>query len=285
VELPGLSRPLEVSTAAVKLQEDRVDAEGQATMGELEISGSYRGRPAMKRPHRLALRVPSLTASDAAQLLAPTLERPRGFLSRTLRLSRGPVPGWLVDRHAEGTLEIGSLQLAGRTFEAVRLSFFWDGPVLEAPRFQARVAGGNLEGHLSMDFSGPSPDLKVAGRLESASWGGGRLEGDAVITTSGTGEDLYWNLRADGFFRTRAVPLVDELSTPALSGDWSLRWLRKRPKLQLSELRLADGQEVLTGQGTTTEDDRLLIDLSHGDRSLRLTGTLKPLRLEAAQAR
>jgi hypothetical protein len=285
VELPGLARPLEVSTAAVKLQEDRVDAEGQATVGKLEIRGSYRSRPSTKRPHRLVLRVPSLTASDAAELMAPTLERPRGFLSRTLRLSRGPVPEWLRDRHAEGTLEIGSLQLAGRTFEAVRLGFFWDGPVLEAPRFQARVAGGNLEGHLSMDFSGPSPDLKVAGRLESASWGGGRLEGDAIITTSGTGEDLYWNLRAEGSFRTRAVPLVEEPSIPALSGDWSLRWLRKQPMLQLSGLRLADGQEVLTGQGTTTEDDRLLIDLSHGDRSLRLTGTLKPLRLEAAQVR
>jgi len=211
------------------------------------------------------------------------LRRPRSFLSRTLRLSRGSVPEWLADRHAQGTVDIGALRVAGQLLESVRLSFFWDGPRLEVPRFHARVAGGDAEGYLVVDLSDPEPSFQVAGRLESASWRSGKLEGDATITTSGSGDDLYWNLRAEGFFRLRSALLAEETQIPVLSGNWSLRWLRMQPRLQLSELRLVDGAEVLTGEGTTTEDQRIEIDLSDADKRLHLAGTLKPLRLELAE--
>jgi hypothetical protein len=157
--------------------------------------------------------------------------------------------------------------------------------MLEAPHFQARVAGGNLEGHLSLDLSGPAPALRAAGRLASATWRRGRLDGDAVITTSGTGDELYWNLRAEGFFRARAVALSEDQPLQGLSGLWNLHWDRRRPKLELSDLRLADGQEVFTGHGATGEDDRLMIDLARGERRIRLAGTLKPMRLEAVENR
>ncbi len=286
VALPDLTRPLAVSSASVKLQGDGVEAEGiQAAAGDLEISGSYSYRPRTSRPHRLALRATKLDASQLEQLMAPALRRPRSFLSRTLRLTRDPAPAWLVDRHAQGTVEIGSLQVAGQLFESVRLSFFWDGTDLEAPHFEARVAGGAVEGHLALDLSGSEPSWRIAGRLESASWRGGKLEGDAVITTSGAGDDLYWNLRAEGFFRLRSAMLAEETPIPDLSGLWSLRWLRKQPRLQLSNLRLVDGAEVLTGEGTTTEDEHIEIGLSNADKRLHLAGTLKPLRLEVAENR
>ncbi|MFB3776227.1 MAG: AsmA family protein [Bryobacteraceae bacterium] len=285
VELPGLAQPLEVPTATVTLQDDRVDAEGEARAGELEVRGTYRGRPAGRRPHRLTLRLDKLTASAAEQLMAPTLARRRGFLSRTLHLSLGQLPEWLRNRHVEGTLDIGSLQLAGQTFEAVKLGFFWDGPVVEAPRFRARFSGGIVEGHLNLDLSGLTPMLRAAGRLDSATWRGGRLDGDAVIATSGTGDELYWNLRAEGSFRARAVELVEGRPVQGFTGLWSLRWERRRPKLELSDLRLADGQEVFIGYGATTEEDRLTINLARGDRRIHLAGTLKPLRLETAESR
>jgi hypothetical protein len=42
---------------------------------------------------------------------------------------------------------------------------------------------------------------------------------------------------------------------------------------------------VLTGQGTTTDDERLQIDLASGDRRIRLAGSLKPLIVETAESR
>ena len=195
------------------------------------------------------------------------------------------MPDWLRERHAQGTVEIGSLLLAGESFESVRLGFFWDGPKLDVARFQARVEGGTADGHLTADFRGSTPVYEVAGRLDSAAWKGGKLDGDGSVKTSGVGDDLYWNLRGEGFFRAQTVTLGPDLRLRALSGLWELQWNRQQPRLQLTDLRLVEGQDVLTGQGQTLEDEHLRIDLLSGERRMRLAGTLKPIRLEAVESR
>jgi hypothetical protein len=167
----------------------------------------------------------------------------------------------------------------------VRLRFFWDGPELDVVRFQAHVEGGEADGHLTADFRGPLPVYEIGGRLESASWKGGRLDGDGSVRTSGMGDDLYWNLRAEGYFRAQTITLGPDLRLRALSGSWGLQWNRQQPRLQLTDLRLVEGQDVFTGQGQTLEDERLRIDLLSGERRLRLAGTLKPIRLEVVESR
>jgi hypothetical protein len=286
VTLPGFAQPLELRTAEVKLQEERINVERiEATAGETEFRGEYVYRPEAARPHHISCRIPKLQASEIEKLLEPTLRRPQGFFSRTLGLRRVSVPDWLEARHAEGTVEIGSLLLAGESFESVRLRFFWDGPDLDVARFQAHVEGGEADGHLTADFRGPLPVYEIGGRLESASWRGGRLDGDGSVRTSGMGDDLYLNLRAEGYFRAQSVTLGQDVRVRAFSGSWDLQWDRKQPRLQLAGLRLADGEDVLTGQGQTLEDERLRIDLLSGERRLRLAGTLKPIRLEVVESR
>jgi hypothetical protein len=71
----------------------------------------------------------------------------------------------------------------------------------------------------------------------------------------------------------------------ALSGVWDLQWIRQRPRLKLTDLRLVEGQDVFTGQGQTLEDEHLRIDLLSGDRRMRFAGTLKPISLEAVESR
>jgi hypothetical protein len=182
-------------------------------------------------------------------------------------------------------VEIGALTLAGETFESVRLKFFWDGPVLDVPRFQARVEGGSVDGYLSADFRGPAPVYRVAARLDSADWRGGKLEGDGSLVTSGLEEDLFSNLRAEGWFRSLSPKLGENLDFRALSGAWDLRWERKQPRLQLTGLRLIAGQDTYTGQGASLEDQQLQIDFSQGEKRLRFTGSLKPIRLEPVENR
>ncbi len=286
LELQGLSDPLEIRSAVLTLQGDRIQARGiAAAAAGVEIRGQYDYRPGARRPHRVALRLASLRGSDIEKLMAPTLRPRRSFLSRTLRLPGAGVPDWLRERHAQGSLEIGSLAIAGELIESVRLDFFWDGPELDAPRFVARAAGGIAEGHLAVDLRGPEPSFRVAGKLESSAWKGGRLEGDAVINSTGVGEDLRRNLRAEGSFRAQSVRMGAETPVLSLAGAWSLLWERKGPSLQLSDLRFTDGDEVLTGQGTTTDDERLQIDLARGDRRIRLSGSLKPLAVSESEAR
>ncbi len=286
LELQGLSDPLEIRSAGLTLQGDRIQVRAiEAAAAGVEIRGQYDYRPGARRPNRVALRLASLRASDIEKLMAPTLRQRRSFLSRTLRLPGAGVPDWLQGRRVQGSLEIGSLEIAGELIESVRVNFFWDGPVLDAPRFIARAAGGIAEGNLAVDLRGPEPSYRVAGKLESSAWKGGRLEGDAVINTTGVGEALRRNLRAEGSFRAQSVRMGAEAPVLSLAGAWSLLWERKVPRLQLTGLRFTDGDEVLTGQGTTTDDERLRIDLVRGERRIRLAGSLKPLVVSEFEAR
>jgi hypothetical protein len=286
VSLPGLAQPLELQRAEVDLQGERIAVRMlEARAGGTEFRGEYRFNPKAARPHHLACRIPKLEASDLASLLAPALLRPQSFLSRTLRLGRVTVPDWMAARRAEGTVEIDSLGFAGETFEAASLRFFLDGPELDVPRFQARVKGGQAVGHFRASFGAGEPSYVLGGSLEGAAWRGGSLSGEGAIRTSGAGDDLYWNLSAEGSFRAQGVTLGQDLQARALSGAWGLRWDRKHPRLELNDLRFAEGEDVLTGQGLALDSSQLRIDLAQGDRRLRLAGTLDPIRLEVTERR
>ena len=286
VSLPGLAQPLELQRAEVDLQGERIAVRMlEARAGGTELRGEYRFNPKAARPHHLSCRIPKLEASELASLLAPALLRPQSFLSRTLRLGRVTVPDWMATRRAEGTVEIDSLGIAGETFEAATLRFFLDGPELDVPRFQARVNGGQAVGHFSASLGGGEPFYVLGGSLEGAAWRGGSLSGEGAIRTSGAGDDLYWNLNAEGSFRAQGVTLGQDLQARALSGAWGLRWDRKHPRLELNDLRFAEGDDVLTGQGLALDASQLRIDLTQGDKRLRLAGTLDPIRLEVIERR
>jgi hypothetical protein len=286
VSLPGLAQPLELQRAEIELQGGRIAVRMlEARAGGTELRGEYRFNPKAERPHHLACRIPKLDASELASLLAPTLFRPQSFLSRALRLGRVTVPDWLADRRAEGRIEIDSLAFAGETFEAASLRFFLDGPELDVPRFQARVKGGQAVGYFRASFGGSQPSYVLGGSLEGAAWRGGSLSGEGAIRTSGAGDDLYWNLSAEGSFRAQGVTLGQDLQARALSGAWGLRWDRQHPRLELNDLRLAEGDDVLTGQGLALDTGQLRIDLAQGERRLRLAGSLDPIRLEVTERR
>lgn len=286
VSLPGLAQPLELRRAEIELQGERIAVRMlEARAGGTELRGEYRYNPKAARPHHLVCRIPKLEASELASLLAPTLLRPQSFFSRALRLGRGAVPDWLAARRAEGTVEIDSLAFAGETFEPVSLRFFLDGPELDVPRFQARVKGGQAAGYFRASLAGGQPSYVLGGSLEGAAWKGGSLSGEGAIRTSGAGDDLYWNLSAEGSFRAQGVTLGQDLQARAMSGAWGLRWDRKHPRLELNDLRLAEGDDVLTGQGLALDTGQLRIDLAQGERRLRLAGSLDPIRLEVTERR
>lgn len=285
-DLAGLAAPVELRSAVFTVRGDRLHAEHvTAAAGGIEIEGSYDYRPGLPRPHRLVMRTEQLRAADLEGLLAPTLRPRRGFLSRTLRLGGAGVPEWLRQRRVLGSLQAGTLEIGGATLEAVRLDFFWDGAVIDVPRFVARASGGTAEGNLQVDLRGPEPAIQVAGRLEAAAWRGGRLSGDATISTRGFEEALRRNLRAEGTFRMQGVALTEDAPPVLITGAWTADWERRRPRVAISSLRWADTAGVLTGHGGTNDEDRLFIVLSGAERSLRLTGSLSPLVIAEAESR
>ena len=280
IPIEGLAAALHIDQAEVEILKDSLFARRMAgRFGEIRFQGQYQFQPGAPRPHRLDLRVEELSADALQSLLMPTLRRPRGLLARTFGLGRGRLPRWLADRRVSGNLSIRTLQLAGETFESVRLKYFWDGAEVDVPAFQGRVRGGSLSGYLQVDLRGAVPAFLVAGRLEDARWREGHLRGEAVLRASGLGEDAYRSLAAEGVFHAQSVILAEQQPRRTLWGAWALRWDRNQPRLDLLDLRLAEGQDVLVGQGATGDDEQLQIELARGDKHLRLSGPLRSLQL------
>ncbi len=285
--LDGLSDPVRIAAANVSIQKDGgVRASGiEAASGGLEFRGEYVFQPGASRPERIAGRVARARLSDVDRLLGPTLHRPRGLLSRTLRLDRGALPDWLAARRLHGSLEIGELEIAGETIESLQLDFYWDGASIDVPRYSARALGGELDGYLSLDLRAADPSLRVAGRLETPRWRGGSLVGEGVLAASGSAETIRRNLRAEGQFRLHNASLGPGAPIPQLAGDWNLFWEKGVPRLRLDALRLTEGDEVFTGQGGAIALDRLEAGLALGDRRVRLSGALRPLSLSRSEGR
>jgi hypothetical protein len=284
--LEGFAEPVRIAHAEVAVQGEQVRvSDVEAAAGGLEIRGEYVRQPAARRPDQVAIRIPRATLGEVERLLGPALRRPRGLLSRTLRLERGTVPEWLGARRAQGTLEIGALETAGVTAESVRLSFYWDGAAVDVPRYAARVAGGELEGYFTVNLGGAEASLRLSGRLENGNWRGGRLSADGTLTASGSGEAFYRSLRSEGTFRVQNAAVGAGAQFPLAAGTWALSWEKTAPRVQLSGVRVVDDDGVYTGHGGSAGADKLELELSRGERRLRLAGTLKPLELVRAGER
>jgi hypothetical protein len=280
VAVDGLAVPLAVEEAAVKLDGERVSVtDVKAALGEMAIQGDYRLQPGARYPHRIHCRVERLRAGELERLFLPTLQRQAGLLSRALAFGRSPLPDWLRARKAEGTLDIGNLELQGLDFESVRARWFWDGARLEFTRVSARTAQGRIDGHLSIGMAGREPAYDIGVAVESVEWRGGTLGGDARLNTSGFGEELLRRVRAEGTFQGRSVALSPDTELPFVSGCYSLSWSGKTPSVELDCLRVGVGADVLTGHAVTRDDGRISIELSGGAHPLRLAGSLSPIEL------
>lgn len=279
-EAPGIAVPLEVKYARASLREGSATVDhilGHA--GPLEFQGQYRYLEKAARPHQVQLWIPKLAAAELERIFQPALLRREGLLARTLRLGRARVPVWLAERHAEGALEIGSLTLGDLDLRKVRARLRWDAAEAEISDIEGRLADGLLTGRLSVDLSRASPAYRLAARLRSAAWSGGRWDIEGSMETRGDGAELWRNLRGEGAFNGRSVSLGAEAEFDSVSGVFQLTVARGMPRLQLTKLEAAAGEDLYQGQGSTQEDGRLRLDLTAGRKRLRALGTLAPFQL------
>lgn len=280
--LPGIADPLELDSANVLIRGERIAlARMRARAGDLALQGEYSYDPRLERPHRLRLMLPEADAAELERLLAPGLRRTRGLIARAFSWGKAPVPDWLRTRRLEGSVEIGSLAIAGQALRNLRSQLTWDGTRVKLDKLQAAWEESRLTGTLSVSLRGSTPTYLFAGRLSNAEWRSGTLDLEGVLETAGTGADLLGNMRSSGWFSGRDL----ELESPLLrqvSGVFRFRWQAPFPSLAFSDLQFPAGQEVYTGSGATQPDGRLLILLSSGEKEMRVTGTLARLQVDEA---
>ena len=279
--VPGLAGPLRILAAHAAIQGPRVLlSRMDARAGKLAASGEYRYEPLLARPHRFRLDIPEADAAELERLLAPTLARSRGLLARALNIGRAPVPEWLTARRMEGTLHIGALDIGKARLENVRARLVWQGTRVRFEGASAHLAEAALSGVLTVNLRGSRPAYLLAGRVRRFGFHSGAVDAEGVLETRGSGAELLANLRSTGTFSGRGLELGSMPPLKSVKGAYRLAWARPELRFRFWDLHISTGEETYSGSGATQDDGRLVIQLSSGDREMRMSGTLARLHVE-----
>lgn len=267
IALPLLASPVRLAAAHVELDGPSVTVRKiQARSGDLAVTGEYRYEFGALRPHRFHLSAARVTGTQLDALFRTALYR-GGLVSRALGLKSSEAPDWLAQMRADGTLDIGTLNLAGFDFDHFSTRMIWDGVRIKLAATKARYSGGSLSAIIDADLSGHAPSYHLAGDVAGIAWKGGKVNADLSADTSGAGTDLIGNLRAEGSFDARGL----DLDYTAMAGCFQFFWARNTPQFKLTSLKVADGDDTWIGRGATAPNGELVLDLAGVSKPVRLT--------------
>ncbi len=249
--LPDLAEPVEIASASVQIRGPRFTmSKIRGKAGKLRFQGEFQWLPKAQRPAHFRLQTNTASAEDLDRLFAPVLRRQQGFLARTLRLNRAPLPDWLSARHAEGAISIGAFTVAGKKLENLKLAMAWDAVKVSFKEVEFSVDDARASGSATADLAFALPVYHLIGALEGAE-----------------------------------IRLTHDLEVQSVGGNFTLHSSRGASNLQATDMELVSARETYTGQGGSTQEGRLLFDFVSGKKALRLAGTLSPLALETVSPR
>ncbi len=281
IPVPGLADPVQLASANAQIERARIALDHiQAQAGKNVFTGSYAYEPGAARPHRMRLRAANLDAAELEAEWMPTLRRNPGLLARAL--GRSNLPDWLRQYGVDGNIQVDDLAIAGAHLENIRAHVLWDVARVQIQDFQARFDKAAITGAIAVDLRGTRPAYRMDARVKGLNWQAGKLEGQAMVTTSGTGLQLVTNLTADGTF-TGAGMDFGGLQGRAVSGNYNLSWGLTTPKLRISGLNVRSDNGSYGGQGATLDDGRLVVTLTDGVKEIRVTGPWDKLKVEEAK--
>jgi hypothetical protein len=272
VDVQGFAAPLRIQSASVSCANGRVAVTRiRARLGDLPITGEYRWERAAVRPHHFKIAIANAKAAELEELLAPTLVRERGFLARTLRFGPAPVPAWIAERRADGTISIDSLAFGGTQVKLDSARVLWDGPQVRLAHLIAHGEAGSADGELTVELTNRVPHYRFDGKIADLSYKGGRLTLDGTFQSDGTGGQLLVEARGAGSFRGKSVAFTPEIEFRGIAGCFDML---PGPRLKISCLEATQNGETYTGSGATQADGRLVLDLTTRGRQVHYTGAL-----------
>lgn len=267
----GLAEPVVLRSAAATIRDNRVTLDGATgSSGGIAFRASYR-----EAPQRLRIQADEADLARLEALFAPALNRRAGFLARTL--SRPAVaPDWLRARRLEASVEIRSILHGAATLGSVSGRLIWNGTQVTIGNLKWNRGEASGTGELALRLTAPDPVYQLTGDMKGLSFRGGKVDGEGVIESWGSGAALVHNAKAVGRFSAHGVDVADS-AFGAATGAFEFA----ADRLRLSGLEASMGPETFTGQGRSESDGRLLVDLASSQRRLRIGGTLWPFDLEA----
>jgi uncharacterized protein involved in outer membrane biogenesis len=274
VPFEAFAQPIHVVQADASLDDaGAVLKHVDLTVGGIEATGEYRYEIGLPHPHRFRLSVVSASAADLETMLLPALKR-GNILTYAFNFGRAPQPGWLVDMHAEGAIQIGSLTIAGTPVSNLRSNLVWDGTEVSLTGLSGRVADSPFSGTAKIHLAARQPRYEVTGNLSGFAWQGGTLTAIGGFHTSGTGSDLLTNLRAEGTFTGKKLEVATLNPWDSVEGKFDFSIVGATPRLHLSGLTVQSAGTKWTGVADTQDSGQTVFRLADGSRHLEASGAL-----------
>jgi AsmA family len=280
LQIPGLASPLRFTSASVEMKQNQILMNRiRARAGAVRLEGDYRYDPDAPVPHRVRLRIPELKLAELERLMLPTLRRREGFLARTFGRNP-PLPKWLEDRSVDASIQIASLLNGESPLGEFQGHLVWDGPKITLSAFDLRLDPMHASGDMTVSLDKPLPAYRWTGSIENLDYRNGQLDVEGALETSGLGDSLLLNIQSEGMFEGRDLALGPDAQVHEISGGYRIAPVSGTPRLALSNLQVSIGQDNLVGQGSSSPDGRIVLELMSGRKPVRLTGMLLPVHPE-----
>jgi hypothetical protein len=242
-------------------------------VGGMEAQGEYHYEPGAAHPHKFRLTVPRISGAALEKVLMPTLHR-GNFFTYAFNFGRVPEPGWLRNMRADGVLQTGALDIGGGKFTKLRARVLWDGTNVELAALQTGIGDAAFKGIATIRLAQRQPLYEIKGRLTGMPWHSGTIDAAGLLTTSGTGADLFTHMRARGSFEGKEIDLAPVDVYDAMTGAFDWTWDARNPKLRLSQLVMKTGDAVYLGSAETLDNGQLILKISDGTRNIQAAGAL-----------
>jgi hypothetical protein len=171
VDVDGLPAPLELSSASVEFDPNRISINRmKATWEAVTFEGDVSYNPESTRPVELKLTVSEASVNTLTRILQ-TAQRPPSSLLEKMRLRSPSMPEWLRSRNLVGQLQFRSLEFASGAFKPLNLKFSWRANKLEATIQPSDFSIPNqpgalrLEGKLLTELWQPTPSYQLDGTI------------------------------------------------------------------------------------------------------------------------
>ena len=274
LDVDGLADPVRIQSAAISAKDQSVAVTRiRAKVGSIAFGGEYHwGKQddgEEPQPQTFRLQLADADAKELDRLFQPTISREGGLLARTLRLgAAGATPDWLTARNVEGVLSINALTLADTRLSIDSSRLTWDGASVKLSAIRGKVADAALSGELRVDLAGRAPAYHFEGDLDDLPYKGGKLDFKGKVSAEGNGPALWTSLKADGTLSGRAIAFSSDAEFRRATGRFQMNMTTAGPRWKLSGLKVTQGNDSLSGEGTTQADGRLVLDLSSGNRQV-----------------
>ena len=268
LDVDGLAAPLRVIAANITTGPDELTVTKiRGNAGRIDFDADYRSPSHPGAPAHLRLGIGDATLAELERVLTPSLIRPEGLLTR-LRLRHAVAPAWLKSRNIDGTVQVKSLAFGDTVLGSLRGRIRWAGTAVEFHDLAWALGTASGMCDLTVGLAGPAPTYHLAGRLEGIGWRDGGLEVAGTLDTHGAGAELLANARLEGTFTARDATVAPEVTFDEISGTYRFAEASV-PRLTLEKVQARQERDMLTGQGFSQADGRILLDLTSGHKQMR----------------